>query len=194
MSGLVYFFHGIFWSAFVVRFLRPRGEDDDASGPRSSGGVRRARHPFLLLAFHGFAFGAMYQQLLPAVAFPERHRMFFPSLWPLGALVILAGAGLLGWALWVFGSWRLLAKIGAEHRLCTDGPYQWVRHPIYVACDLLALGTFLWVPTIGMCAALLMLVSGHVRMLGEEKVLLDAFGEEYRDYRRQTKRYVPGVI
>ena len=195
MNCLVYGFHGLFWAAFLVRAFRPRGAEAPAGPAPAARQPRAARHPAFLLFFHGIGFGAMYAALGRAVLAPIPTGTLFDLPWPVGGLVILLGAALLAWALWVFGSWRLLAKLDADHRLCTQGPYRHFRHPIYVACDLLAIGTFLWIPTLGMLFALiLMLLGGHLRARAEEKLLLGIFGEEYRVYCRATKRYVPRLF
>jgi protein-S-isoprenylcysteine O-methyltransferase Ste14 len=120
--------------------------------------------------------------------------LLFHLPWPIGALTILLGAAIIAWALYVFESWRCLAKLDTHHKLCTIGPYAHLRHPIYLACDLLAIGSFLWLPTIttgvGMIA---MIITGDVRARREEKVLRETFGDEYRRYERAVKRYVPGL-
>ena len=199
MDHLVFPFHGLFWTAFLVRAIRPRAPARAAEAPvdraPAASETRTARHPALLLFFHGLGFGAMYASMGRAVFAPVPPRLLFDLPWEIGALVIVLGGALLAWALWVFGSWRLLAKLDANHRLCTQGPYGLLRHPIYMACDLLAIGTFLWIPTLGMLVAtILMLLGGHLRVRAEEKLLLAVFGEEYRTYCGMTKRYVPGVF
>jgi protein-S-isoprenylcysteine O-methyltransferase Ste14 len=109
-----------------------------------------------------------------------------------GAAAILAGAAIAAWALVVFDSWRILAKLEPDHRLCTRGPYRFVRNPIYLACDLLAIGSFLWVPTWETLAGVfLMHLGGELRARTEERLLDSAFGEEYRGYRERTGRFLP---
>jgi protein-S-isoprenylcysteine O-methyltransferase Ste14 len=194
MNGLVYLFHGIFWSAFIVRAFRPRAAEETGKPESSGDATRKARHPGLLLFFHGVGFGAMYAAIGPTVFAPEPQPRLFQVPWPVGAAVILLGAAVFAWALWVFGSWRVLAKLDSSHQLCIDGPYRLVRHPIYLACDLLAIGTFLWIPTAEMLVALLlMLLGAELRARAEEKLLLGVFGDAYRRYCGATKRFVPGV-
>ena len=197
MNALVYLFHAIFWSAFLVRALRkaPRDPAPSASGPAGSGGApRAARHPRLVLFFHGVGFGSMYYSIGSVVRSPEPRQAAFPLPWWIGAAVILAGGALFAWALLVFDSWRVLPKLDADHRLCTRGPYRLLRHPIYAACDLLAIGTYLWLPTVRMLvASMLMLLGAELRARAEEKLLLGVFGEEYRRYRETTKRFLPGI-
>ena len=82
----------------------------------------------------------------------------------------------------------------AEHRVIDTGPFALVRHPIYLGLDLLALGTAIWTPTVIVwVATALVLVGSDFRARAEEKLLLAAFGDTYRDYTRRTRRFVPGV-
>jgi protein-S-isoprenylcysteine O-methyltransferase Ste14 len=111
-----------------------------------------------------------------------------------GGATVLASAGLAAWTLAVFRSWRLLPRIEHQHELCTAGPFRWVRHPIYLAMDLLAAGTWLWLPTAPVAAsAVLVAVAGDVRGRGEERQLAAAFGSAYDRYRRRVRRFVPGL-
>lgn len=190
MRGLIYLFHGLFWTAFLVRLLRkkpaPLPNEPASARPRST-----ARAGPVLLV-HALAFAAMYGGIGSAVNSPTPVRRLFSLAWPFGATVIVLGASLFAWSLAVFDSWRVLAKIDRGHRLCTRGPYRYVRNPIYVACDLLALGTFLWIPTwFTLAAVALMHLGSDLRARTEEKLLEEAFGEEYRSYRRRTGRFFP---
>jgi len=153
-----------------------------------------ARNARALVALHGVAFAAMYYGVGQTLAAPGRVRPLWTPQPILGSVIILAGAALIGWTMRVFRSWRFQARIDAGHRLSTDGPFAWVRHPIYAALDLLALGTLVWIPTAWTGAGLLLMaVMGDVRARGEEKVLLAAFGESYRRYRASVRRFVPKI-
>ena len=111
-----------------------------------------------------------------------------------GALMILTGGALVGWARLAFASWRFRARLDAGHQLATGGPFRLVRHPIYVGLDLLAIGTALWMPTtLTILGALAMSFGGDLRARAEEPLLERAFGDRYRDYRRRTARFIPGV-
>ena len=110
----------------------------------------------------------------------------------LGAALILGGALLMTWSVVVFRSWRLLPTIGAKHELCTSGPFRFVRHPIYLSLDLLGVGSALWVGSpVMILGAGLIVLGGDWRARIEEKALLEAFGDRYRSYMRQTRRTVP---
>jgi len=76
--------------------------------------------------------------------------------------------------------------------LVTHGPYRWVRHPFYVTTALLMGSVTLlaanWL--IGV-SSLLVLALLAVRTPKEEQMLIERFGQQYRDYMARTKRFFP---
>ena len=118
----------------------------------------------------------------------------FPRQPVIGAVVMLLGDSLLTWTMLVFGSWRLLARIEPTHQLATSGPFRLVRHPNYLAMMLVALGTFVWIPTPWVLAALVALAAvSERRARAEERLLMETFGEGYRSYLRRVQRWIPGL-
>ena len=81
------------------------------------------------------------------------------------------------------------------HTLVTKGPYRWVRHPFYDSVALLILGTSLvaanWflLLTGGVLFALLV-----VRTRTEEELLIERFGDAYRNYMERTGRFLPRIV
>ena len=65
---------------------------------------------------------------------------------------------------------------------------------MYLAVDVLGLGSAVWVATpVVTLAALLLVIGGDLRGRAEEEVLLAAFKDRYRHYMRQVRRIVPGI-
>lgn len=111
-----------------------------------------------------------------------------------GAAIILIAVVLLSWSLATLRSWRFLPEVDTNHELCTAGPYALVRHPMYLAIDLLALGVAIWVPSVAIIiGAVALVVGGDVRAREEERVLLKFFGERYRDYMGRVRRTIPKI-
>jgi protein-S-isoprenylcysteine O-methyltransferase Ste14 len=188
--GLIYVFHALFFGAFLLR-LAPKARAGAGAAATEPQAARSAR---ALVALHGVAFAAMYYGVGQALAAPDRLRLLWTARPVVGGAIILTGAAVIAWTMRVFRSWRFQARIDSGHQLSTEGPFRWVRHPIYAALDLLALGTLLWIPTVGTAAGLLlMMVIGDMRARGEEKVLLAAFGDAYRRYQTGVRRFVPGI-
>ncbi len=112
-----------------------------------------------------------------------------------GILLVLVGAVLSGWALRSLGRFTTVRiQLTADQSLITGGPYRWIRHPMYTANLLLALGvtlTFLsltlWI-SVGVVSAI-----AFLRANREERMFLASprLGPEYAAYRRATGRFLP---
>jgi len=189
--ALVYAFHLVFYSLFLFRAL-DRGRPEAPPAPTTP--APQAAHPARLVFLHSLAFAVLYFGLGGAVW--SRHPVrLLVAPHPLAGGAVMTGAILLlAWALLVFRSWRFLARIEKGHELCTRGPFGIVRHPIYLALLLLAVGTFVWVPTvIVLVGVVLVAITGDVRARAEERLLGEVFGDEYRAYQRRVARTVPGL-
>jgi len=82
-----------------------------------------------------------------------------------------------------------------RHQLVTEGPYRWVRHPLYtvaialfVSIALMAANWFMASWTVVTVMALRLVVIPR-----EEAHLVAMFGDAYRQYRRRTGSFVPLV-
>jgi protein-S-isoprenylcysteine O-methyltransferase Ste14 len=82
----------------------------------------------------------------------------------------------------------------AEATLVTHGPYRWVRHPFYVTAALL-MGSVTLLTANWLIGASSLLVLGllAIRTPKEERMLIDRFGQPYRDYMAKTGRFVPRI-
>jgi len=139
---------------------------------------------------------------------------FVPLLWvaapvfafadySLHPVPLLTGVVCLAVGLWLFArshadlgtNWSITLEVREEHRLVTQGIYRTLRHPMYAALLLYSLGQALvvpnWIagPSYGVAMALLF----AFRLGPEERMMLEEFGKDYEEYRRRSKRLVPGV-
>lgn len=88
---------------------------------------------------------------------------------------------------------RSLSIMPEARRLVTDGPYRYVRHPLYLAEAVVLLGIFLQFRSLPVALIVIaVLAFQFLRMHYEEGVLRAAF-PEYADYARRTARLIPGV-
>lgn len=193
---LVYLAHLLFWGAIgFTRWIITRSGNHSLSvePDPAAATTRTAPYSRALLIFHALAFGIMYFGLGNAVL-PDRVPLLFGGQRVVATLTIAFGAFLVCWAMLSFNSWRFRAKLEEGHQLATGGPFRFVRHPIYVGLNLLALGTAFWVPTpiLGV-SLLLMLVGSDLRARAEEKLLKEVFGAAYLDYSRRTARFLPAI-
>jgi protein-S-isoprenylcysteine O-methyltransferase Ste14 len=81
-----------------------------------------------------------------------------------------------------------------NHTLVTTGPYRWVRHPFYTSAALMVPGSSLaaanWFFFVIGCVVFLLLA---IRTGKEEQNLIGRFGDDYRNYRKRTGRFIPRV-
>ena len=111
----------------------------------------------------------------------------------IGVGLIIAGVPLFFLAHYALGkSWSISVVIKEQHSLVTSGPYRWVRHPIYTAAFMFVLATFLVTANWFIGITLLGIsVVVAVRAGKEEQILIEAFGDEYREYMQRTGRFLP---
>jgi len=140
--------------------------------------------------------------LLVILAFQENRLLIAGSL-PLWDKPIVSYFGLLilivGSAISVTGRAQL-ARFGSgvlhiedDHRLITTGVFRYIRHPVYAGGILGLVGIYMAFRSIIMLilvSTLYFIVIRH-RMLFEEEMLVDEFGDEYREYMKRTKRLIP---
>jgi protein-S-isoprenylcysteine O-methyltransferase Ste14 len=99
-----------------------------------------------------------------------------------GAMIALEARRQLG------GNWSASVTIKQGHELVRTGPYALVRHPIYFGLLISALGTAIAFGQVRDWIALPIWVAAfRIKQMTEERMLIEAFGDRYREY-RQTVR------
>jgi protein-S-isoprenylcysteine O-methyltransferase Ste14 len=107
----------------------------------------------------------------------------------------ITSVGLFAWTHQTLGRlWSSYLQLRPGHRLITHGPYGRIRHPMYSAI----LG---WITSLGFVAAnwtpfvfaALGALNFLLRIRGEEKMMLEQFGHEYREYMKRTGRLLPMI-
>jgi protein-S-isoprenylcysteine O-methyltransferase Ste14 len=129
--------------------------------------------------------------------------LFARAEYTLHPLAFWIGVACFAVGLWLFHrshtelgtNWSVTLQIREQHRFIKEGVYRRIRHPMYTSLFLYAIGQLLVLPnwiagpsylvTFGILFAL--------RLEAEERMMLEEFGDEYRSYKNQTKRIIPGV-
>jgi len=158
------------------------------------------RHPqdALLLWVSGVTMLAglvVYLAFVQHIAFA--HVPLSPPIRWAAVAVAAAALGLLGWADHALGqNLSVVAQIKSNHTLITDGPYRWVRHPIYAAAlwhfAALAVVTANWLAGGLLVGGILLLYV--FRIPREERLLQTHFGDAYRQYAARTGRFWPRLF
>lgn len=110
-----------------------------------------------------------------------------------GAALAIALLPMVYWVLSSIGNNISPVQVTRQnHQLVTDGPYKFVRHPLYTVGTALMLAiamlTGLWWVGVGMLIAFVAL---WLRTSKEEAWLIETFGDAYRDYMKRTGRFLP---
>ena len=108
------------------------------------------------------------------------------------------GLGFLAGALWIWTFQALGPNLTDTvvtrrvHTLVTNGPYRWVRHPLYTATALLVVGNSLAAANWFLLAAgTVVFTTMIIRTKREEAFLVARFGDSYREYMARTGRFLP---
>lgn len=164
------------------------GADDRTSLERSG------RISYNILLFVGWLW------LLAPIMYVLAPRWLDWAALPMPNLVRWIGVGLgvssiilLAWAHRALGrNWSVPGVVQEHQVLVTDGPYRWMRHPMYTAFAVIALAYWListnWFIALSGFAYWTMVFT---MVDAEEGTLTEEFGEEYRKYRRCTGRFWP---
>lgn len=121
---------------------------------------------------------------------------FMYLMFVIGVIILLVGSSILVASRLQIGRYGgTKIAIETEHRLVTDRMYKYVRNPQYLGFLLLFSGysfAFGSIVVMIVTTALLFIVF-RSRILLEEKILLDTFGNYYQEYMDRTWRLLPYI-
>ena len=154
----------------------------------------------------GSLFGVALQGVSFGIVWGVRRAMFTPIVAGSEPITIVASVLTIGVAVgsvWLVmlavktlgKEWSLTARLVEGHKLATSGPYAFVRHPIYTGMLGMLVATGL---AISHWAALpialvIFFIGTTIRVRSEEKLLREAFGEQFENYARSVRAIVPGL-
>ncbi len=97
------------------------------------------------------------------------------------------------WARFCIGrNWDGLVALKEDHQLVRGGPYAIVRHPIYSGFMLATLGTAIVDGEVaGLVSTAMIVVAWGYKARVEEAFMIEQFGAEYEQYRRDVKGLIP---
>lgn len=133
-------------------------------------------------------------------------KLRFAILYPFGIWAVVSGFSTdqsIRRSIWliVLGlairSWSNCYAIKME-KLTTSGPYAYVRHPLYLGSFLIMTGFLImlnvpWTISL-MCVAIVIGVVYQWTIKREEGMLLNKFGQEYVEYRKAVRSFIPRLV
>ncbi|MBX7170364.1 MAG: isoprenylcysteine carboxylmethyltransferase family protein [Pyrinomonadaceae bacterium] len=180
----------ICWITFAVRFLLWKK-------PKSAPDAKRSEVSIVGLVLQGLGY-------LPV--WIVRRQMFSPIIpdqFLVNIIFQILAIGLSIFSVWMAVSaitelgkqWSLTARLTENHQLITSGVYGIVRHPIYTAMlgMLVATGFVLshWLAIV--LAIIIFFIGTKIRTNSEEKLLREAFADEYQKYAAKVAPLIPFV-
>jgi protein-S-isoprenylcysteine O-methyltransferase Ste14 len=178
-----------FWAVFVWVYAPESAIIARRQEPSST--PQDAHSKTILLIGGGIAMAAGFA----AASFAPSGSLAPAVLWFwFGVATLIAGSLLRRHCLRMLGSSFTGAVIvHPDHEVIERGAYRYVRHPSYTAGSIIFLGIGLalgnWITVLILMAGVALTYGYRVRV--EERALLSAIGEPYRDYMARTKRFVP---
>ena len=147
---------------------------------------------FISLGFASLFFLKGY----PDIFLPFSGRFDF-SLQLLGMALLVVGMFESWWAIASMGEFNLprWEHLKQGHTVVKTGSYRYLRHPQYTSKMLAYLGLFLFFKDflfllVFFCSVLLF----YLQAKSEEKLLIQVFGEEYKNYQATTGMFLPLVF
>jgi len=106
------------------------------------------------------------------------------------------GVGLGLWSVWTMRitAIQITADVAPDSNLVTDGPFEFIRHPMYFGVILVAIGLLL--NSVGMMrsiAVILLTFDLVIKANYEELLLVKYFKKGYEDYQKKTKKIIPFI-
>jgi protein-S-isoprenylcysteine O-methyltransferase Ste14 len=179
------------WLAFVVVFLTHK---KPPSGPEQ----KRDSKSIIGIALQGAGYAIIWiihRQYFSSIA--EMNHLLEIILAVFTCLLAIGSVWLVMAAVKTLGKqWSLAARVVEGHRLVTEGPYKFVRNPIYTGMLGMLLATGLAVSHwVGLLAGLIVFAIGTlIRIRSEEKLLRETFGTQWDEYSRRVSAVVPFVF
>lgn len=115
----------------------------------------------------------------------------------IGVLMIITGIIFRAWAVRTLGKYfTATVQIKEDHTLIRTGPYRIVRHPSYSGAFMaIVAGAVVLESLTGfIISCIAMIIAYYVRIGIEEKELIARFGNDYLDFKRETKMIIPYVL
>jgi protein-S-isoprenylcysteine O-methyltransferase Ste14 len=137
---------------------------------------------------------------------------FLPLIYSATSWLDFANYSLPTWAGWLgvililfalFVFWRSHADLGlnwspsleirTEHKLITNGIFGYIRHPMYASQWIWVIAQPLLIQNwlSGFLDLFVFITFYFLRVRAEEKMMLDTFGDEYREYMNKTGAVLP---
>jgi protein-S-isoprenylcysteine O-methyltransferase Ste14 len=148
--------------------------------------------------YHGIARFFSFESIFILVLI--NHNIWFEN--PFSFLQIISWVFLLLSIYIAVAGYLLLKKVGKPDAnfentsvLVNEGLYRYIRHPLYLSLFLLGTGVMFKDPgMVQIIPGIINLVAVYITARIEEKEMIARFGNEYREYMKKTKMFIPFIL
>lgn len=132
-------------------------------------------------------------QILSMLALIVLNTIFIDGI---GLMIQVIGMSIGIWAILTIGigNFNIQPEVKSDS-LITRGPYKWIRNPMYSAVILffipIAIQNLNW---LNLILIVLLIMTLYLKILSEEKLLKEKFGNQYLHYKSITKRLIPFIF
>jgi len=192
---------GVFYVSFVLTVREwlaavQKGQAVTLLPARKGGKLPLLTQVALLIVGIALCFPLFYYGWVPLISISTNTARILDII---GLVIYLAGLGFTLWARRTLGKyWGLSTSINVklldEHQIVQNGPYAFVRHPMYFGAWTFMFGLLLLYPTwtiLILLVSMLAAFSGRARR--EEIALAERFGNAWTEYKKRTKLIIPFI-
>ena len=185
----IYLLAGLLIHKLVWEILRRRQSGFGSNATKNVDGGIRAVKIVKIAILLGVVIQTLLPDVLPISQEPFILRLAGSIIYTVGLMIAIRGRTELG------TNWSNIetAQVLREQAVVSNGPYRFIRHPIYVGDLLLLLGLELALNSLLVLGVVLLIPIVLRKAMQEEKKLACGL-PGYQDYCAQTKRFIPFVI
>ena len=121
------------------------------------------------------------------------HLAAAPLRWIIAGLLVFTGIAVILYCAWIFRKRNInIEPWKKTSHLITSGIYRFSRNPIYLSFVIVGLGAAFAANSIWIALLMvpLVLIINRIVIAKEELYLEEKFGDEYRSYKKQVRRWI----
>ena len=149
----------------------------------------------VIFIFLGFLIGQM-ATIIEWAYYSGYHKWMWDAQTIIGLALMIGGTIFRVWCIRTLGKFfTATVKTQEKQKIITSGAYRVVRHPSYSGAFIAAVGSsvFLHATVAVVINFVVLFTVYYFRIKAEEETLTGEFGDEYRNYRMQTKKLIPFI-
>ena len=185
----------IYWLAFLL-IKKSKGSFQNIR--QESVIDSKSKKPLIwLTALHFALYSFLWQETGSLKDIPALSNSFYPAAFAIGIILLAGGVIFSIISRYYLGpSWSFLTITSVNRPFIKEGPYKFIRHPIYLGLFVIWLGVslvfFNWIGLVSAFTVLLPLLYHRAKI--EEENLINTFGIEYQNHISSTGLMFPKIF